>query len=98
MRKAFTSLGTLLLVIGLLALPASAEQTPEILPLLSQDNGGRAPTDGTTTIMRGKNGLTIKVVVPTPEPGSYTYPTGAANDGSPEAFSLWAFVFANPAD
>ena len=32
----------------------------------------------------------------TPEPGSYTYPDGAANDGAPEVYSLWAFVFPDP--
>ncbi len=32
----------------------------------------------------------------TPKPGSYTYPDGAADEGGPEAFSLWVFVFADP--
>ena len=97
MRKTIAGIGTLLLLVGLLALPASAAQNSETIPLLSQDDGGRTEIEGgTTTLTRSNAGLTIKVVMPTPEPGSYNYPDGADDDGSPEAFSLWAFVFANP--
>lgn len=97
MRKAIAGIGTLLLVVGLLALPASAAQNSETIPLLSQDDGGRTEIEGgTTTLTRSHAGLKIKVVMPTPEPGSYTYP-GGADEGSPEAFSVWVFVFADPA-
>lgn len=99
MRKQLIGLSALMMVVGLVALPAAAKKASETLPLLSQDDGtGRVETDGTTTITRGKNGLKIKVVMDTPEPGSYEYPDGAADDGAPEAYSLWAFVFAYPGD
>jgi len=37
--------------------------------------------------------------MPTPEPGSYTYPQGptaSGEPGHPETFSLWVFIFFNP--
>ncbi|GAA0858367.1 hypothetical protein [Aliiglaciecola litoralis] len=52
-------------------------------------------------LVRKKNQLLINVRVPTPAPGSYSYPPGNSwnNDaiqGKPEAFSLWAFIFNDP--
>jgi hypothetical protein len=52
-------------------------------------------------LVRSENKLIITVSIPTPEPGNYNYPLGNAwnNDaypGTPEAFSLWGFVFNYP--
>ena len=60
---------------------------------------------------RGPEGLHVEVVVPTPGPGTYEYPTGdmippwvedhpAVGPGSldaPEVFTLWLFAFNDPA-
>jgi hypothetical protein len=43
--------------------------------------------------------VTAKVTMPTPEPGTYEYPEGptaSGEEGHPEAFSLWVFLFFNP--
>ncbi len=49
------------------------------------------------TLRRGPNGLQVSVQMPTPQPGTYTYPEPdeptASEPGHPEAFTLWVFVF-----
>ncbi len=49
-------------------------------------------------IERGPDGLTFLVMIPTPEPGSYTYPEAIPEErhAAPEAFSGWAAVFNYP--
>ena len=47
------------------------------------------------TLIRKKNGITISISMPTPLPGTYTYPPGAFA-GHPEAYTGWAFVFNFP--
>lgn len=49
-------------------------------------------------LVRGPDGITISMRLPTPEPGSYTYPdtVPAERQAHPEAFTLWAFVFNHP--
>lgn len=61
-------------------------------------------------IQRRADGVAVEVVVPTPAPGSYEYPTGdmipptaephpPVDPGAgevPEVFSLWLFVFNDP--
>ncbi|MFP3883812.1 MAG: hypothetical protein ACLFRT_14965 [Actinomycetota bacterium] len=73
-------------------------------PWETEDVFGQGPNGDTVAsngakINRGSNGITAKVTMPTPEPGSYTYPEGptaSGEEGRPEAFSLWVFVFFNP--
>jgi hypothetical protein len=63
--------------------------------------GPTVAVDG-AMINRGANGITASVTMPTPEPGTYmypesaTWPTSSGEEGRPEAFSLWVFLFFNP--
>lgn len=49
-------------------------------------------------IERSPDGITISVRMPTPEPGSYTYPETVPPErqAHPEGFTGWAFVFNHP--
>lgn len=52
-------------------------------------------TDG-ATVRRTPNSISAKVSIETPEPGTYCYAEGetaVAEEGPPEAFSLWLFTF-----
>lgn len=59
-------------------------------PVVAQDGA---------TLRRTPNGISMRLSMPTPEPGSYTYPSGPEGgawtdeEGPPEVFSLWCFVF-----
>lgn len=73
--------------------------------------GGAEPAlaaDG-ATLHRDEGTVRIRFEVPTPEPGSYEYPTGdmappgathpdivQGGPGAPEVFTLWGFVFNHP--
>ncbi len=94
MRRLVIVIAAAALAVGALALPAVGASNTETIDLVGQGPAG--PQAGTAELTRSPSGLRIKVTMPTPAPGSYTYPSGATNDGGPEAFSLWAFVFANP--
>ena len=91
-------------VIALLAATASvAGASPwETEDVFGQGLGGPTVADDGAKIMRGTDGVTAKVNMPTPEPGSYDYPppeiwpTSSGVAGHPEAFSLWVFLFFNP--
>lgn len=53
-------------------------------------------------LVRFANKLLVSVRIPTPVPGTYNYPRGNfwnndAYPGKPEAFSMWVFVFNDPA-
>jgi hypothetical protein len=54
------------------------------------------------TVIRTKNGVSIALTMPTPMPGSYSYPppnafqTIAPAPGTPEVFTGWAFIFNEP--
>jgi hypothetical protein len=48
------------------------------------------------TVLRTPNGISTSLSMPTPEPGTYTYPTEGeafSGPGRPEVFTLWVFVF-----
>ncbi|MDX1645725.1 MAG: hypothetical protein R3304_01175 [Longimicrobiales bacterium] len=49
-------------------------------------------------IVRQPNGLLVSVTMPTPEPGTYVYPTSPPGivPGHPEVFTLWVFAFNHP--
>ena len=93
-RRIITIMAAAALVVGALALPAVGASNTETIDLVGQGLAG--PTVGNAELTRSPSGLKVKVTMDTPEPGSYNYPDGAADDGGPEAFSLWVFVFANP--
>ncbi len=75
-----------------------------------QGDTERSLADHGARLLRRSDGLSIDVTVPTPEPGSYEYPTGdmvppgaephpsispGASD-APEVFTLWLFAFNEP--
>lgn len=94
----------LVTVIAAAALVASTAVTATANPwetedLFGQGLGGPTVAVDGAKINRGANGVTVSVTMPTPEPGSYVYPTGptaSGVEGHPEAFSLWVFLFFNP--
>lgn len=94
MSRTNVGLAIVALVLAALATPALAASSTESAPLVGQGPGGEVV--GTVWLTRTEHGLTIRAEMPTPEPGSYAYPPGAADEGAPEAFTLWAFVFPNP--
>ena len=94
----------LMTVIAAAALVAMSAATAAANPWEAEDIFGQGMAGPTVAvnaakINRGASGVTASVTMPTPEPGSYVYPTGptaSGVEGHPEAFSLWVFVFFNP--
>ncbi|MGH3066830.1 MAG: hypothetical protein ACRDOF_11095 [Gaiellaceae bacterium] len=104
-----TSLRTNLLAVAAMALAAvavaaaagAASVTTQTADVFGQGPGGPVVADDGATLERSDNGISVKLRMPTPDPGSYTYPPGnaflpAAIEGSPEAYTLWVFVFNRP--
>ncbi len=103
----------LLLFFVVLVLPAlTSESNDGVQTSDVSGQGGAEPalaTDG-AQLERRDDGLVVRIDVPTPEPGSYEYPTGdmvspwaephppvspgAAN--APEVFTVWMIVFNDP--
>jgi len=78
---------------------ASAARPAETAVVFGQGLAGPTVASGVGAIMRTPNGVSAKLVMPTPVPGSYAYPTGATGSGvagHPEVYSLWVFIFYNP--
>lgn len=97
-RRTLTSLAvvTALLMTSSLTAGAASWERADIAG--QGANGPIVAVDG-AAILRTANGLTAQVSIPTPEPGSYQYsssPTANTEVGSPEAFTLWVFIFYNP--
>lgn len=94
----------ILILVALVALFGTTVSVAGASPWETEDIFGQGPSGDTVAtngakINRGSNGVTAKVTMPTPEPGSYTYPEGptaSGIEGRPEAFSLWVFIFFNP--
>lgn len=84
------------------AAPASAsnrgvvKQTEDVFG--QGPNGSVVAEDG-ATLERTRNGISMSISMPTPEPGTYMYPSGpeggawSDEEGPPEVFTLWGFVF-----
>lgn len=94
----------ILILVSVVALFGATVSAAGASPWETEDIFGQG-LDGETVatngakINRGSNGVTAKVTMPTPEPGSYMYPEGptaSGVEGRPEAFSLWVFIFFNP--
>ncbi len=78
---------------------ASAAGPAETANVVGQGLAGPVVAANGASIKRTPNSVVAKVVMPTPVPGSYTYPTGPTGSGvagHPEVFSLWVFIFYNP--
>lgn len=67
----------------------------ETANVFGQGLGGAVVDDAEAKIRRSANGITAKVTMAAPEPGSYAYPDDAER-GRSEAFTLWVFVFDDP--
>jgi hypothetical protein len=97
-------LGAALLIV--LAAPAGAAGvTTETRDVRGQGAAGPVVSVSGAVLQRSGSGLSAKLTMPTPEPGTYNYPPAqtapfpfpAAVPGHPEAYSLWVFVFNYPA-
>lgn len=78
---------------------AAARAETETADIVGQGPTGSVVAADGATLRRTPNGISVQVRMPTPEPGSYTYPSGpdggawTDEEGTPEVFSLWCFVF-----
>jgi hypothetical protein len=97
-------LGRLAGVVAFVAVLIATTATSWANPREKADIVGQGPTGLTVAeyggeIDRTARGVTAKISMPTPEPGSYVYPQGpkaSGVPGHPEAFTLWVFIFFNP--
>lgn len=101
MRTKTRWLVSLLAVVALLAstTAALARGPWETADVFGQGPGGPMVAADGAAILRIGDGVNAKLSMPTPEPGSYNYPEGptaSAEEGHPEAFSLWVFIFFDP--
>lgn len=95
-----------LMATAVIVTPAGAASvTTETQDVRGQGSGGPVVAEDGAMLQRSDNGLSAKLTMPTPEPGTYNYPPAqtapfpfpAAVPGHPEAYSLWVFVFNYPA-
>lgn len=88
--------------LGFMTPAAASEVITETEDVFGQGPSGGVVAEDGATIRRTANSISIELSMPTPVPGSYTYPSmppgGAWTDeeGPPEGFTLWAFIFNNP--
>jgi hypothetical protein len=108
---AVTTIAIVVIVAAVLALNGGADDGTETADVPGQGNSGPVlATDG-ARLERRADGLVATMDVPTPEPGSYEYPTGdmvppwasphppvsPGATNAPEVFTLWLVVFNDPA-
>ncbi len=67
-------------------------ETSNVYGQEDMDGNRELYAEDAATLRRTPNGISFKVQMPTPESGTYNYPEGA-EEGQPEAFTLWVFVF-----
>ena len=73
---------------------ASANRpTTETEDIFGQGLDGDVVAEEGARLRRNDSGINTKIQMPTPEPGSYEYPGDDMEEGPPEAFTLWVFVF-----
>jgi hypothetical protein len=73
----------------------------ETADIFGQGLGGPVVANGGATLRRTPNGISVTLSMPTPDPGTYTYPSSGeafSGPGRPEAFTLWVFIFDDPVD
>jgi hypothetical protein len=83
------------------ATAASAASGWETADVVGQSLAGPVVAAEGAAVLRTPNGVAASLRMSTPEPDSYTYPTGPTGSGMaghPEAFSLWVFIFYNPGE
>lgn len=82
-----------------LAVTSASANSWESADVVGQGLAGPVVAPDGAAVLRTPNGVAAKLVMSTPVPGSYSYPTGPTGSGvagHPEAFSLWVFIFFNP--
>lgn len=93
-----------------LALQGEGVDGGERADIGSQDGDSEPLGADAAVLARAMDGIRVEVVVPTPIPGSYEYPTGdmvppnaephppvvQGTTDEPEVFTLWFFVFNHP--
>jgi hypothetical protein len=89
--------------VALVSGQAMADVTQERADVVGQGMAGPVVASNGAKLIRSDSGLTADIRIPTPQPGSYAYPTGNAfnpdaEPGHPEVYSLWVFVFNHPED
>lgn len=102
MRRALRLVTLALMSLALVAASATAvlagsvRQTASFVENPSGDDRLEADHSHLTRTSRG---LSIRLQMETPEPGTYRYPdtVGEEDQVAPEVFTGWAFIFANPA-
>lgn len=96
MRKSLVLLAVMAMVLSVLA-PASAKGPAETADVFGQGSDGPVVAEDGATLRRTDNGISVQVKMATPKPGTYTYPdpspTATDEQGHPEVFTLWVFVF-----
>jgi len=99
-----------LAVFGAFVLSGGDDQGWETVDIGEQGQIESAMTEGGARFQRRTDGISVEVVMTTPVPGSYEYPTGdmvppgAAThppitpgaEEAPEVFTLWLFAFNDP--
>lgn len=60
-------------------------------------DGDTVAEDG-ARLTRNDTGINTSISMQTPAPGTYEYPSDDMDEGPPEAFTLWVFVFDDPDD
>jgi hypothetical protein len=103
----FAAAALSLMATAVIVTPAGAASVTTETPqdVRGQGSGGPVVAEEGAMLQRSDNGLSAKLTMPTPEPGTYNYPPAqtvpfpfpAAVPGHPEAYSLWVFVFNYPA-
>lgn len=97
LRLSSVTLLALALVVatGTAALAKSVKQTASFVENPTGDDRLKAEDSHLT---RTSKGLSIRLQMETPEPGTYNYPdtVPVENQVAPEVFTGWAFIFANP--
>lgn len=77
----------------------SRGMTKQVADVSGQGPGGPIVAEDGATLRRTDGNLSMRLSMPTPEPGSYTYPSGPEGgpwtdeEGPPEVFTLWCFYF-----
>lgn len=101
MRRLLLLAAVVLVTLATAAVPAasakSARQTADIIETPS--GGGEILAENAHLARTGK-GLSIRIKMETPTPGSYNYPDTVpeSHQVAPEIFTGWAFIFANPGE
>lgn len=76
----------------------------QVADVFGQGPGGPVVSEDGATLGRTGSSLSMLLSMPTPEPGTYTYPSGPEGgawtdeEGPPEVFTLWCFYFSPEQD